>query len=77
MLTTATIKFLKHIKSNHRGQAVFEYLLIVVMVLGLFMAVVRPGIGKLGKKIQDGMNGSFFNTDDSGAGFYYFPVKSK
>lgn len=68
-------KFLRRIKSNQAGQAVVEYLLILIVVLGIFMVVARPGIGRLGKKIQDSLNAGFFNSDPQGGGFYYFPIK--
>lgn len=70
-----TNRFLKPIKSNQNGQAVVEYLLIIAVVLGIFMLVAKPGIGRLGKKIQDDLNKGLFAADATGAGFYYFPVK--
>lgn len=62
-------------KRDQRGQALVEYILIIMVVLGLFMIVARPAIGKLGKKISDGLKGGIFADDPSGGRFYYYPVK--
>ncbi len=60
---------------KERGQVLVEYILIIMVVLGLFMIVARPALGKLGKKINDGLKGGIFADDPSGSGFYYYPVK--
>lgn len=75
MQTILMSRFLKPIRSKQSGQVVVEYLLILAVVLGIFMLVARPGIGRLGKKIQEDLNKGLFAADATGAGFYYFPVK--
>lgn len=65
------------IKSRQSGQAILEYMLILMVVVGIFVFVGRPAINKLRVKLRDGMKtGIFTNAEDNtGKGFYYFPVK--
>lgn len=60
---------------DERGQAILEYILVLIVVLSLFVIVAKPAIGKLGKKINEGLKGGIFSDDPSGAGFYYYPIK--
>jgi hypothetical protein len=75
MWSIVTKKFFVAIRSNQSGQAILEYILVILVVLGIFMIAARPMIGKLGKKINDGIKGGIFAEDSTGGKFYYFPVK--
>lgn len=57
------------------GQAIVEYILVVVVVLSIFVFFARPKLGELGSKLSQNLQGGVFSDDPSGAGFYYFPVK--
>jgi len=57
------------------GQAIMEYLVILLVVTSLFMVIVRPQMAKLQKKMEDSMKKGLFNVDIQGSGFYYFPIK--
>lgn len=60
---------------RQKGQAVLEYLLIVLVILGIFITIARPGFEKLTENIQATLKSGFFAEDDDGSGFYYYPLK--
>ena len=61
-------------KAKQSGQAVVEYLLIVMVVVGIFVAIGRPAILRIAENLKKDMKGGFFSDENKG-GFYYFPVK--
>jgi hypothetical protein len=75
MWSIRTKKFFGAIRSNERGQAIVEYVLVLAVVLGMLFVLAKPVIGSLQKKIGDNLKNGFFAEDPSGDGFYYFPLK--
>ena len=57
------------------GQAVLEYVLILMMVVGFALILGRPFLSKLGVTYQSVFKSGMFAADSSGSKFYYFPVK--
>lgn len=74
MRSTRTRKFFGGIRSE-RGQGMLEYVLVLIVVLGMVFMAARPVIAKLQKSMEKGMKGGIFKEDASGSNFYYFPVK--
>lgn len=68
-------KFFAKILGASRGQAMLEYLFLILMGVSMFMLLVRPHMMKLEQQLEKGMKGGIFNVDASGSGYYYFPVK--
>ncbi len=60
---------------NERGQSTLEYILVLMVVVSVIFVVVRPVLGGLTEKIQEGLKGGFFQEDNTGSNFYYFSVR--
>jgi hypothetical protein len=60
---------------NQRGQGILEYILILVVVLGIVFVLAKPVIEKLKKSFEVGLQKGVFKEDPTGANFYYFPLK--
>jgi hypothetical protein len=63
------------LRGDERGQGILEYLLVLMIVLGMIFVLARPVIAHLQKNFEKGMKGSIFKDDPSGSSFYYFPLK--
>ena len=83
MLTTRTRKFsggtlfrgvLRRV-ADQRGQGFLEYILVLMVVLGVVFVLARPVIQRLQTKFKTGLSGGVFKQDPTGSNFYYFPVK--
>jgi hypothetical protein len=62
------------IGGRQAGQAMLEYILILLLVVTMFMLVARPFLGDFAKKIQEAGRKGIFTDDPSGSNFYYFPI---
>ena len=60
---------------DQRGQGFLEYVLVLLVVLGMIFVLARPVIAKLEGKFEKGLKGGIFKNDPTGAGYYYFPLK--
>jgi hypothetical protein len=60
---------------DQRGQGMLEYLLVLMVVLGVIFVAARPVIARLQKKFEKGIQGGIFREDPTGEQFYYFPLK--
>ncbi len=60
---------------DQRGQGMLEYLLVVLVVVGVVFAGARPVINRLKDKFEKSLKGGIFKDDPSGQQFYYFPLK--
>ena len=60
---------------DQRGQTALEYILVLMVVLGVVFALARPLMNELSKKVQGSFKTGFLAEDPSGGGFYYFPLK--
>ncbi len=74
MRSIRTKKFFGGIRSE-RGQGMLEYVLVLIVVLGVVLVAARPVIAKLKGSVEKGLKGGIFKEDASGSNFYYFPVK--
>jgi competence protein ComGC len=76
-LRFALLRFfrLQQERSGQRGQGIVEYLLVLAVVIGIFLTLARPFIKEFSKKWQATGKQSIFKEDNSGANFYYFPLK--
>ena len=80
MRSIRTKKFFGGIRSNplgrrrEGGQAVLEYLLLLLLAVSMFMIVARPYLGKLADKFQSLSKKGFLAEDPTGSNFYYFPI---
>jgi hypothetical protein len=85
MRNTRTRKFSRGIRSkrpafprglkDERGQGFLEYVLVLMVVLGMIFVLAKPVILRLQKTFEKGIKGSIFKEDPSGSNFYYFPIK--
>lgn len=57
------------------GQAMIEYLLILLVVTSMFMLIAKPFLTKMGEKFKKVGQQGFFTDDPSGSAFYYFKIK--
>lgn len=62
---------------DERGQGFLEYLLVLLVVLGMIFVLARPVIASIQKKFEKGLKSGIFLEDPSGNNFYYFPLKTK
>jgi Flp pilus assembly pilin Flp len=46
-------KLRKNLINNNRGQGATEYILLLVVVVGLVLAFKKPIMDKMGKKVDD------------------------
>jgi hypothetical protein len=60
---------------NQQGQGFLEYILVLMVVLGVIFVLARPVIAKLEKTFEKGLKGGIFKEDPTGSNFYYFPLK--
>ncbi|MGZ3650416.1 MAG: TadE/TadG family type IV pilus assembly protein [Bdellovibrionota bacterium] len=60
---------------NQRGQGILEYVLVLMIVLGVIFVMARPVIARLQSKFEKGIKGGIFKEDPTGGSFYYFPLK--
>jgi hypothetical protein len=60
---------------NQKGQGFLEYLLILVVVLGVLFVAARPWVLKLENKFKTGFKAGIFTNDPTGSNFYYYPIK--
>ena len=76
MWTKFTEKCSAAIRSgDERGQVVVEYILILVAVISIFVAILRPEVKNLQNKLTAQFSKGFFQTDETGEGFYHFRVR--
>jgi hypothetical protein len=60
---------------DERGQGILEYLLVVLVVVGVVFAGAKPVIARLKGKFEKSLKGGIFKDDPTGQQFYYFPLK--
>ncbi|RZA07820.1 MAG: hypothetical protein EOP11_06625 [Proteobacteria bacterium] len=60
---------------GERGQGILEYVLILAVVVGIFLVLARPFMGKFSTKYQAIFKGGMMADDSTGSKFYYYPVK--
>ncbi len=60
---------------DQRGQGMLEYLLVVLVILGVVFAGAKPVIARLKGKFEKALKGGIFKEDPTGQQFYYFPLK--
>lgn len=60
---------------DQRGQGILEYLLVVLVVVGVVFAGAKPVIARLKGKFEKALKGGIFKEDPTGQQFYYFPLK--
>ena len=61
-------------QKRERGQTLVEYVLVLVVIVGIIILLVRPFLGQfLGSMRGSFQDASIFKED--GSGFYYFPVR--
>lgn len=70
-----SFKFKQRHKGNQKGQAVLEYTLMIMFVMGVFVAILRPEIGKVMDKFSESFSSGIFQESDSGDAFYRFRVR--
>ncbi len=74
MWTKFTRKYSAAIRSDERGQVVVEYILILVAVISIFVAILRPEVKNLQNKLTSQFSKGFFQVDETGEGYYHFRV---
>jgi hypothetical protein len=60
---------------DQRGQSILEYILVLMVVVGMIFVLARPVFGSLQKKIGDSLKQGFFTDDPTGGKFYYFNIR--
>ena len=61
--------------SNEGGQGMLEYVLVLMVVLGIVFVLAKPVIANIQKTFEKGLKGGIFKEDPTGNNFYYFPLK--
>lgn len=59
---------------DERGQGILEYLLVVLVVVGVVFAGAKPVINRLKGQFEKSLKGGIFKDDPTGQQFYYFPL---
>lgn len=60
---------------GEKGQAVVEYTLVILLVMGVFIAILRPELTKFMKKFTNNFSTGMFAADNTGESFYRFHVR--